>query len=155
MRKDGKKTKVLTLSRVFLRTHPKAGQPTGFEEKYKAGIKKHTMRINLKHWCEVEQKVNAGDMVLCVRQWTGKPYNSKQRELFTLTRVRVQEFDIEWWGDALGVVRIDGRPLSQQEIEKLAANDGLSFEDWLAWMCPTHKDIKGGAILHFTDELKY
>lgn len=38
------KTYVLTLSKQFMTTHPKAGQPTDFFEKIKAGIKKHTIR---------------------------------------------------------------------------------------------------------------
>jgi hypothetical protein len=32
------------LARVFMATHPRAGEPTGFAEKIKAGIKLHTIR---------------------------------------------------------------------------------------------------------------
>ena len=41
-----KKKIVLTLSKVFPVTSSQAGEPTGFEEKLKTGVKLHTIRAN-------------------------------------------------------------------------------------------------------------
>ena len=43
-----KKKVIVTLCKKFPAAHPKAGNPTGFEEKLKSGAKIHTIRYNAK-----------------------------------------------------------------------------------------------------------
>lgn len=76
------KTYVLTVSEKFPKTHPKSGQPTNFPLSIKHYDKIHTIRGNYDLWAKRFEKINAGEAVLSVRVWEGKPYNSKQREIF-------------------------------------------------------------------------
>lgn len=69
---------VITVSEFFPKGHPMEGEPTHFIEKIKNGQKLHTIRLNLQYWEKQIAKVTAGDAVLCVRTWSGKPYASKQ-----------------------------------------------------------------------------
>lgn len=105
------KTYYLTLSQTFPVYHPKAGQPTHFEQKvfrstYKefSGVdvyqdgwlkqqeqpkfepaKLHTIRGNYDFWRKRFDEIEAGKACLSVRKWTGKPYASKQEEIARLT----------------------------------------------------------------------
>lgn len=67
----------LMLSKVFTSGHSKAGQPTRFKEHLMDGTKKHTIRGNYLYWAKKAEQINAGKMVLSIRQWTGRPYNSE------------------------------------------------------------------------------
>lgn len=44
------KTYVITLSKNFMKGHPKAGQPTNFREKFLKKEKIHTIRANYPLW---------------------------------------------------------------------------------------------------------
>ena len=79
------KTYIITLSRYFPAKHSKAGMPTNFKEKFIKGEKMHTIRANFRLWEKRIKEVQAGDAVLSIRQWTGKPYRSKQVEIAQLT----------------------------------------------------------------------
>lgn len=85
------KTYVITLSRHFLANHKRAGEETHFKEKFLLGqgltdydtpsmAKIHTIRANYPLWEKRIKEVQEGRAVLSVRQWTGKPYRSKQVE---------------------------------------------------------------------------
>lgn len=82
---EKKKTYVLMLSQVFPKTHNKAGMPTEFKEKVLNKKKIHTIRANYHLWERRIKEVQEGRAVLAVRQWTGKPYCSKQVEIARLT----------------------------------------------------------------------
>ena len=147
------KTYVITLSQVFPATHPRAGEPTEFKEKFQRKSKLHTIRANWPLWARRVNDVRNGCAVLSVRQWTGKPYRSKQIEIARLEAadgVGVQMLKFDKDRDGMVSLRrftIDGSFL---DIETLAKNDGLSLEDWKAWF----KDYdlsKPMAILQFTD----
>ena len=69
--------KVITLSKQFLKGHPRAGQPTGFREKFLKGEKVHTIRKNERGYFK------DGDD-LSVRAWSGAAYRSKQVEICAL-----------------------------------------------------------------------
>nr|DAQ59753.1 MAG TPA: hypothetical protein [Caudoviricetes sp.] len=158
MSKRSERIKVapLMLSKVFTSGHSKAGQPTRFKEQLMDGTKKHTIRGNYQYWAKKAEQINAGKMVLSIRQWTGRPYNSEQEEIMQLHTLRVQAISINIT-DATPMVGVYGdtdKLLSAEEIEKMARNDGLCVEDWLEWMCPKGKPF-AGAILHFTNELNY
>ena len=166
------KTYVLTLSKTFPKWHPRAGEPTYFKEKFeqaqaitKAGKfpcvlpypdfidpKYHTLRGNYERWEKIFEQIDQGEACLVLKQWSGVPYRSKQETIAVLTKedgIGIQRlfFNADsdgqhvWWN-----FNIDGR---YDVIERLAANDGLSLDDWKAWFksCDLSKPL---AIIHFT-----
>ena len=154
------KTYVLTLSRYFLTKHSKAGEPTNFREAFNAGQvfnrgseclylrpKLHTIRANYPLWEKRIKEVQEGKAFLSVRQWTGKPYRSKQIEIARLTAangVGIQKLEIF---DLMRPAKVDGRLV---DLTDLAHNDGLSFSDWYDWF--SGYDVKKPmAIIHFTN----
>lgn len=140
------KTYVITLSRYFLAAHSKAGMPTDFKEKFLKGKKIHTIRANYPLWENRIKEVQEGKVVLSVRQWTGKPYRSKQIEIARLTAkdgVGIQKLEIF---DLMRPAKVDGRLV---DLMDLAHNDGLSFSDWYHWF-RGYGLSKPMAIIHFT-----
>lgn len=83
-------TYVLTLAKRFPATHPKKGTPTHFFTKILQEEKLHTIRGNYDLWKRRIDKINAGKAVLSIREWTGIPYRSPQRELAILRKVGLQ-----------------------------------------------------------------
>lgn len=162
------KTYVITLSVSFLAKHPRAGEPTFFKEKLLNVIekrdytdfkrnhnliriksrKRHTIRSNYPLWKKRIDEVIKGEAVLSVRQWTGKPYASKQIEIARLTKddgIGIQKLafkDNTWYmpiiDDSLEV-----------HIDRLATNDGLEWSDWFSWFKDTQFDGEF-AIIHFS-----
>lgn len=171
------KTYVITLSKAFPATHPKAGAPTGFAENvaFKThleldktiggyrnvqGSKLHTIRANYPLWAKRFEQIERGEAYLSVRQWSGKPYASKQVEIARLTKedgIGIQKLyltdEINLLGE-YGIVEstweLFGIPGdSKVSCKQLAYNDGLSYEDWDAWFEKYDKS-KPLAIIHFT-----
>lgn len=141
------KTYVIALSQHFLATHKRAGEPTDFKEKFLNGEKIHTIRANYPLWEKRVKEVQEGRAVLSIRQWTGKPYRSKQVEIAMLTAendVGVQK--LEFYNNTLGLCHIG---IVYQRKYELAHNDGLSFEDWEEWF-KGYDLSKPMAIIHFT-----
>ncbi len=144
------KTYVLMLSKEFPATHPRKGEPTGFREAFRKN-KLHTIRANYPLWKKRIAEVQRGEAVLSVRQWSGKPYCSKQETIATLTAQdgvglqQLTELDTSAYC-FYPCVRIEKR-----NIDKLlvAQNDGLSLEDWLDWF-KAYDKTKNLAIIHFT-----
>ncbi len=148
------KTYVITLSQNFPAMHKQAGKPTNFKEKFLRGEKIHTIRANYPLWEKRIKEVQDGRAVLSVRQWTGKPYRSKQVEITTLTaedEIGVQAARIVA-GIYLKIIFDDNFEhyfVSEEERTLLAKNDGLSLEDWKEWF--RSYDITNPlAIIHFT-----
>lgn len=148
------KTYVITLSQNFPAMHKQAGKPTNFKEKFLRGEKIHTIRANYPLWEKRIKEVQDGRAVLSVRQWTGKPYRSKQVEITTLTaedEIGVQTARIVA-GIYLKIIFDDNFEhyfVSEEERTLLAKNDGLSLEDWKEWF--RSYDITNPlAIIHFT-----
>lgn len=164
------KTYVITLSKVFPQIHPERGKGTHFCTYFRnarmcakceetkqgmcmgecaiGGTKLHTIRANYDLWAERFKQIAAGEACLSVRQWTGKPYRSKQVEIARLTRE-----------DGIGLQMLSFAPTyslttpfvgkRRLKRETLAANDGLSTKDWENWFY--HYDLtKPLAIIHFT-----
>jgi hypothetical protein len=147
-----KKTKiaVLTLSQHFPKGHPKQGQPTGFVEHLKDGVKLHTIRTNYELWAQRAAKINAGQMELSLRVWAGKPYHSQQVEVARLQKLGVQRIEASYGTtDSLPQVWVDGTRMANV-ADELAKNDGLEYEDWLSWFF-ANSNTFDGVILHFTD----
>ncbi|MBQ7697752.1 MAG: hypothetical protein IJT35_04135 [Paludibacteraceae bacterium] len=171
------KTYYLTLSQTFPATHPRKGEPTDFRTKllsaryrqeggtlYTASdgkCKLHTIRANYPFWAKRFEQINAGEAVLSVRQWSGKPYRSKMIEICRLTKddgIGIQRLKFAsdrdgqqcWWNFS-----IDGRychydTKADYVPNELAENDGLSYKDWQDWF--RNYDLsKPLAIIHFTN----
>ena len=158
------KTYVITLSQVFPVTHIRKGEPTGFKDKFLAAIGKevciwlklHTIRANYELWKKRFEEIDAGRACLCIRQWSGKPYRSKQVEIARLTRedgIGLQKLHIEKrWG-----INFEDYPFFIDDIERtergfcslLSHNDGLELGCWVNWF-EKYDISKPLAIIHFT-----
>ena len=155
----------LTLSQTFPKYMHNAGEPTNFEEAFKAGQvfnrgseclyrhpKFHTIRANYESWRKRFEKIAAGEACLSIRQWVGKPYGkgSTQREIARLTRedgIGIQMLTFAGntgWHPAY----VEGRPYTVDAYQ-LAHNDGLEHADWSNWFAG-YDLTKPLAIIHFT-----
>ena len=147
---ENMKTYVLVLSKFFLRTHARAGEPTEFREKFLKKEKIHTIRANYELWRKRIAEVRAGRAVLSVRQWTGKPCASRQEEIARLTAensIGIQKLCFP--NRLTALVDYPERKLSV-DFKLLAKNDGLSLADWCDWF--RYYDLsKPMAIIHFTN----
>lgn len=151
------KTYVITLSRHFLANNKRAGEETHFKEKFLLGqglvdyetpsmAKIHTIRANYPLWEKRLKEVQDGHAVLSIRQWTGKPYRSKQVEIATLTAgsgVGIQLMELT--NDFSECIVGDHR----HSYVSVAKNDGLHPADWLDWFS-CYDLSKPMAIIHFT-----
>ena len=176
-----KKTYVLILSEVFPRTHSNRIYPTYFKERFLLGqgcpdcsvpqdlsgenisncnncgracflVKLHTIRANYPLWEKRIKDIQEGHAVLSVRQWSGKPYRSKQVETAQLTAengVGIQKLSFD--KDKDGVLSLKYFNINGKYIDrvKLANNDGLSLEYWQEWFS-CYDLSKPLAIIHFT-----
>lgn len=164
------KTYYLTLSQTFPATHPRKGEPTGFAEnvafkthleldktiggyRNMQGSKLHTIRANYPLWAKRFEQINRGKACLSIRQWTGKPYASKQVEIARLTKddsIGIQKLEfVPCCGIIGATVVIDGEDKFMSKIT-LAANDGLTHDDWLDWF-KSYDLSQPLAIIHFTN----
>ena len=153
---------VITLSQVFPVKHIRKGEPTGFKDKFLAAIgedvgdwlKLHTIRANYELWKKRFEEIEAGRACLCIWQWSGKPYCSKQVEIARLTRedgIGLQELRIvneKYKGRGIMLGYVDGEQ-KNDFFHTLSKNDGLSFNDWLEWF-KGYNFNKPLAIIHFT-----
>lgn len=169
------KTYVITLSRHFLANHKRAGEETHFKEKFLLGQgcpdcaspqdlsginisdcngcvracsfpKLHTIRANYPLWEKRIKEVQEGRAVLSIRQWTGKPYRSKQVEIATLTAgsgVGIQLMELT--NDFAECIVGD----HHHRYVAVAKHDGLHPADWLDWFS-AYDLSKPMAIIHFT-----
>lgn len=111
-------------------------------------MKVHTIRANYPLWAKRIAEVERGVACLSIRQWTDKPYRSKQVEIARLTKddgVGIQK--LEFVDGKLGLPRIG---IVYQRKHELAHNDGLSFEDWESWF-KGYDLTQPMAVIHFTD----
>lgn len=142
---------ILLLAKNFMKTHPKAGQETGFWNKVCQGQKIHTIRSNYELWEKRIKEVHAGNAFISVHEWTGIPYRSKQRELKQLHGSDVGIQKLDW--TALGWFIDDVE--SEITTGEIAKNDGLTMEDFSLWFKARINSENGTldpmAIIHFTD----
>lgn len=166
------KTYYITLSQVFPSTHARAGVPTNFESSLRNALmcakcrerstgmcmqecvvgylKRHTIRANYDFWAKRFEKIAAGEAVLSIRQWVGKPYGkgSSQREIARLTHedgIGIQKLKI------IGCATIHPKYVDGHTVSRkiLANNDGLSEEDWANWF-ESYDLTEPLAVIHFT-----
>ena len=79
------KTYVITLSKKFMKGHPKAGNPTNFINGFISHDKIHTIRANYSLWEKRIKEIEAVKAILSIRVWEDKPYRSRQIELAMLS----------------------------------------------------------------------
>ena len=137
------KTYVLTLSQTFPKGHMNQGEATGFKEKLLTGKKIHTIRANYPLWLKRIEEINKGNACLSIRQWSDKPYRSKQIEIARLTKengVGIEQVRLPHIANRTDIFR---------SFPELDTNDGLTREQWLYWFA--EYDTKEPlAIIHFT-----
>lgn len=140
------KTYVLMVSERFPQTHKRKGELTYFPTKIKNGEKIHTIRANYDLWEKRINDVKNGLASLSVRVWEGKPYKSKQKQIFEFIAER--GIGIQKLEDPSNFVyaQIDGKMINWQFVAK---NDGLSFDDFSDWFKVRRN--KPMAIIQFTD----
>lgn len=150
-----RKKVILTLSRVFPKSHSKDGINTLFAVKLLSGRKLHTIRKNDKGlWDKKVADINAGKKMLCVREWTGRPYNSEQADIKSFVQVGLQKITMTYGThDEVPQVWIDGKKVP---LETVAQNDGLDVPDFIEWFFGTNlykndNNVFEGIVLHFTD----
>lgn len=142
------KTYVMTIRETFPKNHKRKGEPTDFIRKIKDGQKIHTLRTNYPLWKKRIREVQAGNAVLSVRTWTGKPRRSKQKEVFQFGKD--DNIGIEKCTLYLSNADITNTGTVTNKLirpERLAHNDGLSLDDFEDWF--SHVDEN--ALIHFTD----
>ncbi len=146
-----KRKAILSLCKTFPTGHRRAGEPTGFEENLTQGVKIHTVRGNDGNtWGKRCQDVMDGKKYLTVREWTGRPYNSEQRELARFDKIGLQRITMtNDSSDAVPQCWVDGHKV---DVKLVAANDGLSVEDFVDWFFGRNtENIFEGVVIHFTD----
>ena len=148
---SNKKTHVITLSKKFMKGHPRSGERTEFKKLFTEGNKIHTIRGNYSYWSAKLDSVIAGEGVLSVREWINRPYKDGQKEIEKLSNVGYQSITI----DEQGKIFIEGEEISFETFNMLAQNDGLSLQDFKDWFnfdkIIEDKKRFDGIIIHFTD----
>lgn len=102
-------------------------------------------------WEKKIADINEGKKILCVREWTGRPYNSEQADIKQFVQVGLQDITITYGvDDETPQAWVDGKPVP---VELLAKNDGLELSDFIEWFFGSvHKgNVFKGKIIHFTD----
>jgi len=83
--------------------------------------------------------------------WSGKPYNSKQIIIGPDIEVKkVWTFEILNFGYA-----VDGCFKSYNELKIIAANDGLTVDDFECWFNVKKNEVFKGQIICWNDKIDY
>ena len=130
---------VLPLASRFPAGHLKGGQLTGFPEKVIKGTKIHTFREDPGKWEYNMKQINSRNAELSIRRWIGRPYHTPQLEVKRLRKIGIQQVRMTW---------DSGKQLLN--VEELAANDGMTLDDFVSWFFKT-SDTFEGVVIHFTD----
>ncbi len=144
-------SKVITVSRVFPKYHPKAGQPTYFVEKicvsllmdlksiYTADTPKEFLQSLSKdffhakhHTIRAGKRWKTGDKA-SIRVWSDKPYRSPQIAIAPDVELVIKDIEI----NRLWEIWIDGEKVDAIQIEYLAQNDGLKYLEMVSWFAPS------------------
>lgn len=161
------KTYIITLSKQFMKGHPRKGEKTGFRDKLLLALddknvnsdvikKVHTIRENFPLWEKRIKEVQDGRAILSIRQWSGKPYRSKQEVVCNLTKdsgIGIQKLSVmEYLDDdsERAMYCIDNNPRPYLTSSQIALNDGLEVNDWRAWFSKVDLTSNPCVIIHFT-----
>ncbi|MGG6494660.1 UNVERIFIED_CONTAM: hypothetical protein NY603_17120, partial [Bacteroidetes bacterium 56_B9] len=101
-------------------------------------------------WDKRYKDIASGKKYLSVREWTGRPYNSEQREFARYEKIGLQHITMTYGSDdTIPKVWVDNKKVSINEVAK---NDGLSVEDFVEWFFGNNKEnVFEGVVIHFTD----
>ena len=95
------------------------------------------------------KQINSRNAELSIRRWIGRPYHTPQLEVKRLRKIGIQQVRMTWDSDIeQPSVFIDGKQLLN--VEQLAANDGMTLDDFVSWFFKT-SDTFEGVVIHFTD----
>jgi len=151
------KTYVITVSEFFPKTHPKAGVKTNFPLAIKHYDKIHTIRANYELWKKRFEKIDKGEACLSIRVWEGKPYTSKQQEIFRYDKTHKIGLERLTFKEMIMtpfecIRKNDGRIYTPNisKLNELAKNDCLELNDFKSWF-KEYDLSKEMAIIHFTD----
>lgn len=143
------------VSKDFPKGHFKEGSPTYFGLSIKYYDKIHTIRANYDLWAKRFEKIDKGLAQLSIRNWDGKPYKSKQLEIFRFDKTHGIGLEkLEW----IRSEKHEGIEDKQSNVfipnisdmKSLAKNDGLSCSDFKSWFDGKIQSEKPMAIIHFT-----
>lgn len=112
----------------------------------------HTIRANYELWAKRIQEVQAGEAIISLRNWTGKPYKSKQLEFMQLAAedgIGIQKLIKFEGGTGWGATHIEDGKLPIYCCLDFCHHDGLNQRDFIDWFKPYKMD-KPLAIIHFT-----
>lgn len=147
------KSYIITVAKNFLANHPKKGQPTNFEAQVISGLKKHTIRGNHAYWERIVNEVNAGNGVLKVRQWSGKPYRSGQIEICQFTKLGIEKVVFKKSSsrkiNPVALLKIGNDTFfDKKQLVEVAKNDGFDdLQDFIDWFPMEF----AGCIIYFND----
>lgn len=142
---------IVSLCRVFPKGHRNAGEETDFKAKVKDGRKIHTIRSNGNDvWTKRCIDINEGRKYLSLRQWTGRPYYSEQKEIAKVERIGLQKVTMAYSsGDGLPQIWIDGKA---QDIAAVAKNDGMTVDEFVGFFFgKSQGNVFEGVVIHFTE----
>ncbi|MDR2009932.1 MAG: hypothetical protein LBQ22_05575 [Bacteroidales bacterium] len=171
---------VVLLSKTFFKYHFRGGEANNFAQKVLDREKKHTCRKNYEYWKDIIDRLNEKGGVLSVRQWIGMPYHKPGQEviidipaeLVGVQKLELRREKVETYDELTNVgtyyydwtAKVEGR---NTPVELIAANDGLTLEEFKAWFAPVFDEaekkypefsavsnatILDFAIIHFTKE---
>ena len=165
-------SKVITFSRTFPAYHPKKGQPTYFVEKLYNSIPWDTDGMDeeigeaLNNYCMDNPNVckhhtirsgnrwKAGDK-FSPRVWSGKPYNSKMIAIAPDIEIKkVWDINIEviYTEDEADMkFCVEENLLSNEDVYRLAKNDGLEPNDMFDWFSKPMQ----GQIICWNENIEY
>lgn len=172
--------KVLMVSRLFPKDHPKFGQQTWFVERIMACLADKVPGWQMKddfvlydwyayynctmpksHTIRAGSRFKPGDMA-SLRVWTGLPYRSKQIEFAQVEVKKTWEIIIHkiantlvWNVEGVGSGNFDSLSPS---IKIIAGNDGLEVQDFIEWFAihPKKKDDGfRGQIICWSPNINY
>ena len=164
------KTYRMALAKVFPKSHNRAGEPTNFADKIREGEKIHTIREGFSKWESKIKKIQEGKAQLVIFEWEGKPYRSKQKDLYIITKDRIygtSDGDYAYGKPAkIGIEKVTLQIPhlctmhwvlnDKQEFlinNGIVSNDGfIYYDDFIEWFKPFKINInREYAIIHFTD----
>lgn len=139
------KTYVLMIARHFPKGHIRQGEKTLFRFFLKVKYKIHTIRPNYEFWEKRFKEIEKGNACLSLRQWTGTPYRSTQKEIFRFDKthgIGIQKLVLSPY------YMVDGNKLRPDMKYLMAFNDGLDIGSFTNWF--SHYPKQDFAIIHFT-----
>ncbi len=154
---DKIKTYIIVLVATFPQWHTKKEQYTYFKESIfngisqgQRGLKIHTIRGSYELWKKRIDEINSGKAILSIRQWTGKPYHSRQVEILRLEKAGIQK--IRSMDDTHAYIVNDKGNVLPVPLQELSANDGLELSDFMEWLRHSGPAPNNPmAIIHFTE----